>query len=377
MSTTLGLLRTELGALVIAVAEALRLRRIVSCLDVLLVNICLKELDQEVNSVAFMEILLNANSDLHVSSYVSAVGNRHIEVLIGEVGVVRIIYGMLNVSSVPDTTVSEVDLVGSARDGQVNYTLRLQGFVIEAFVRGSAVLNLKEESEAAIGRSVARTVLIREVQCAHKDKHGTIKMILSYLEADRGLLHFERLATGQSVVSVHTLSHKLPLLSIVDTDFNVVGWLSCSLLFRLLSEHLDDTRHLWYKSHHVILFVVHSVNVSNVEFASVKLAHVLNSVEVIRVVDPTAFLVEDIRLESALGEDALSLGRIAVQFIMVAIEELMDLLRIVDVCGRSTLSIAVWERENLVRAVVTEATSVAIIALTFNLALLVDPSLLW
>lgn len=148
-STTFGLFDTNSTTLVVAVAKALTLTRIVGGTDLVEIFVVFEHLDQEVNCVALMEVLLNTDSDVGISRRIST-RNRNIEVLIGKESIMRIVDRVLHVLSVPDTTISHVYLVGSTISRELNNGLSSQCRIVKTLIRSSAVLDLEVESEAAV-----------------------------------------------------------------------------------------------------------------------------------------------------------------------------------------------------------------------------------
>ena len=121
--------------------------------------------------------------------------------------------------------------------------------------------------------------------------------------------------------------------------------------------------------------MVDHIEVGEVDITIGELSHVFNATEVIRVVDPGAFLIEDGGLQFAWREVPGNRGRVAMLMISSSFQESAGSLSVID--GSAEIFVAVWISETRVFAVVAVDTTIACIALALDLIDGSDAGRLW
>lgn len=193
---------------------------VVVLIDLVQFSAILEDFDQEIYSVALVELLQDTDSKVHVSRLRCRLD---IEVLVSEESVVRIIDRVVDRVSVPAaTTVSEVVRVTLSVLTQTgNLVLRPHHRIVKASSCCCTELDLHEKSKTAVALAVVGTVLISEVESTEEDVEVLSNKRLRNLVAEGRMLHLDGGAGWQSVVRVHRLSDKSLLLRIIESDLEI------------------------------------------------------------------------------------------------------------------------------------------------------------
>jgi hypothetical protein len=166
-------------------------------------------------------------------------------------------------------------------------------------------------------------------------------------------------------VRVHTLGNEFSLNRIVDTNLDIVTSLLAIFSFRLLDQDLDDAIRLWLKLNDIILLMVDSVDISDVELTRSEFIAILKSIKIIRKVNPSAFLIENSWLQSTSWEVSVGFSAITIHIVMFPVQELMNLLRIINSTTRAFSTI--WVSQLRVLTIITIFTSVFLITSASNI----------
>ena len=122
---------------------------------------------------------------------------------------------------------------------------------------------------------------------------------------------------------------------------------------------------MWLELDHVILLMVYNVHVSNVELAWVKFTHQFCPIKAVRVVDPSALLVEDRWLQRVIRE--VSLGHCWVTMLIVFLPRQESVLHISVVYEWACIWGAVWECIFRICAKVAVLATIVLVTFAFDL----------